>query len=192
MSRGTRLSFEEQAQVRALHQAGHSIRQIAAQIRRSKCAVINYLKDPAKYGKRAVPGRPSVLSELDVRHIQRLLSNSTSSISRVKTDLSLNVSLMTVWRAATRSGNIVRERMKKAPRLTDRHRAERLQFARRNMATDWNKVDHFFHLEILPSKGGLLLPGDLLRREKIQFGWPRRISLLLARFEEGPDGLQQT
>ncbi|VDL86334.1 unnamed protein product [Nippostrongylus brasiliensis] len=77
MSRGTRLSVEEQAQARAQHQAGHSRRQIAAQLRRSENGVSNFLKDPAKYGTRAVPGRPSVLTGQDVRHIQLLLSNST-------------------------------------------------------------------------------------------------------------------
>ncbi|WKY04017.1 hypothetical protein Q1695_005193 [Nippostrongylus brasiliensis] len=109
MSRGTRLSVEEQAQVRALHQAGHSRRQIAAQLRRSKNAVNNYLKDPAEYGTRTVPGRPSVISGQDVRHIQRLLSNSTSSISRVKVDLPLSASRMTICRAAKGSGSVARE-----------------------------------------------------------------------------------
>ena len=143
MPRGTRLSVEEQAQVRALHQAGHSTRQIAAQLRRSRCAVFNYLKDPVGYGRKPGSGRPPVLSGQDVRHIQRLLSNSTASIRQVKADLSLDASRMTIWRAATGSGNIVRESMKRAPRLTDRHKAERLQFARRNITTDWNTVRHF-------------------------------------------------
>lgn len=192
MSRGSRLSAEEQAQIRALHQTGKSIRQIAAYLRRSKCAVINYLKGPANYGTRASPGRPTVLSSQDVRHIQRLLSNSTTSISQVKADLSLNVSRMTIWRAATGSGSIVRESMKRAPRLTDRHRAERLQFARKHMTTDWNRVHYLFHLKIFSGQKHFLLSGDLLRREEVQFRRSRRISLLLARFEEGPDDLQQT
>ncbi|VDL65569.1 unnamed protein product [Nippostrongylus brasiliensis] len=95
MSRGTRLYVEEQALVLPLHQAGRFRRQIAA-LRRSKNAVSNYLKDPAKYGTRALPGKPSVLSGQDVRHIQRLLSNSTSSIGRVKAVLSLSASRMII------------------------------------------------------------------------------------------------
>ncbi|CAD6193399.1 unnamed protein product [Caenorhabditis auriculariae] len=51
-----------------------------------------------------------------------------------------NVSKNTILRTIHRSGRLVNTPMKAAPRLQQRHKNERLQFARSNMATDWNKI----------------------------------------------------
>ncbi|VDO90404.1 unnamed protein product [Heligmosomoides polygyrus] len=83
-------------------------------------------------------------------------------------DLLLDASRTTIRRAARRSGNIIRESTKRAPRLTDRHKAKLLQFARRNIRTH------------------ILEHGSLLRRKEVQFGRPRWISLLLAVLQKNP------
>ncbi|CAD6189549.1 unnamed protein product [Caenorhabditis auriculariae] len=46
----------------------------------------------------------------------------------------------TILRTIHRSGRLVNTPMKAAPRLQQRHKNQRLQFARSNMATDWNKI----------------------------------------------------
>ncbi|VDL75935.1 unnamed protein product [Nippostrongylus brasiliensis] len=108
MSCGSRLSVEEQVQVRALHQAGHSRRQIAAQLRRSKNAVngieLNII-DRSRKGE-------LILECITNDHLER----------------------------SKRSGFIVREVMRKAPRLPEYHRAKHVQFAREDLTADWNKV----------------------------------------------------
>ncbi|VDP43229.1 unnamed protein product [Heligmosomoides polygyrus] len=56
------------------------------------------------------------------------LSNSTASISQVKTELSLDAWRTTVRRVARQSGNVVRKSVKRTQTLTDHHKTERLQF----------------------------------------------------------------
>ncbi|VDO61193.1 unnamed protein product [Heligmosomoides polygyrus] len=63
-SRGTRLPVKKQAQVRALYQAGHSTRKIAAQLRRFRCAVSNYLKGPVEERKKKAMEESQRLEDL--------------------------------------------------------------------------------------------------------------------------------
>uniref|UniRef100_A0A7I4Y079 HTH_38 domain-containing protein n=1 Tax=Haemonchus contortus TaxID=6289 RepID=A0A7I4Y079_HAECO len=126
MPRGPRLSAEEKAQIRALHEAGLSNRRIANQIGRTHCVVFSYLRDTEAYDKGGAQGRQRKLSSRDEREIWRRASNSTISVNQIRADLKLSASKTTVWRAIKRSGNIVREVMRKAPRLTNSHRMARL------------------------------------------------------------------
>ncbi|CAD6200288.1 unnamed protein product [Caenorhabditis auriculariae] len=70
---------------------------------------------------------------LDGTGCYRFKLNETSEIPE-------NVSKNTILRTIHRSGRLVNTPMKAAPRLQQRHKNERLQFARSNMATDWNKI----------------------------------------------------
>jgi hypothetical protein len=72
--------------------------------------------------------------------IVKKASNSTKSLATIKKELKLNVSKMTIWNVLKRSKFIVRRKMRKIPQLTDDHKARRLEFARNNMATNWDKV----------------------------------------------------
>ncbi|XGW04337.1 hypothetical protein V3C99_015474 [Haemonchus contortus] len=137
MPRGPRLSAEEKAQIRALHEAGFSNRRIANQI---NCVVCSYLRDPGAYDKGGARGRQRKLSSRDEREIWRRASNSTISVNQIRADLKLSASKTTVWRAIKRSGNIVREVMRKAPRLTNSHKIARIGFAQKNTTTDWKQV----------------------------------------------------
>ena len=140
MPRGSHLSDEEQAQISALHTAGLTNREIARQLLRSPSVVSRYLRAPESYGCKGRSGRPKKLTAQDERQIGRLVSNSTISVNDVRASLSTAVSRMTVWRAIKRNDNIVRCRLRPAPRLTESHKAARLLFARKNMATNWSKV----------------------------------------------------
>ena len=140
MGRGTKLSDEEIAQIRILHEAGHSIKDISKLVKRSRNVANNFLRNPIRYGAKTSLGRPRILTPTDKRYIGRKVLNSTISISRIRGELGLSASRTTVWRAIRCNPNMVRQTMKKAPRLLQYHRDMRLQFSRWNIATDWSKV----------------------------------------------------
>lgn len=140
MGKRKRLNQQEQGQILAFKKVGWGIRKIAGEIGRSRCAVANFLKNPAKYGQNKNAGRKKKLSERDTRRIVNKSSNSTLSCSQIRTELKLEASVSTVWRALKLSPNIVRAKMNSAPRLLPRHKEARLEFARRNMPQDWKKV----------------------------------------------------
>ncbi|EYC36730.1 hypothetical protein Y032_0862g2739 [Ancylostoma ceylanicum] len=138
--RGSELSEDEQAQIRALHEEGVSNRGTAEQLCRAPSTIDNFVRDPDSYGQRQRSGRPKKLSPQEERLVGRLVSNSMISINGVRASLSTPVSRMTVWKAIKRNGNIVRCRLRPAPRLTQSHKDAWPAFARKNMATDWSKV----------------------------------------------------
>ncbi|RCN33912.1 transposase, partial [Ancylostoma caninum] len=96
--------------------------------------------NPDEYNKKKDTGRRRTLTAHDERQICRRASNSCLSLNQIRADLELPISKSTVWRALPRSEYIVREIMKKAPRLTPLHKAARLEFVRRNITTDWNTI----------------------------------------------------
>ncbi|KAK6058247.1 hypothetical protein COOONC_04186 [Cooperia oncophora] len=84
MPRGSRLSSEEKAQIRALHQAGLSNRRIAKEIGRSHCVVCSYLRNPETYGSGGANKHQRKLSAREERQIWKKASNSTLSLKRPK------------------------------------------------------------------------------------------------------------
>ncbi|CAD6195509.1 unnamed protein product [Caenorhabditis auriculariae] len=82
------------------------------------------------------------LNETSVEKHQTLRSPPTrnSTANQIRSEIPENVSKNTILRTIHRSGRLVNTPMKAAPRLQQRHKNERLQFARSNMATDWNKI----------------------------------------------------
>ncbi|KHJ88486.1 transposase [Oesophagostomum dentatum] len=136
-------SFGKQAEVYTvdtLHAAGISNNNIAKNLGRSRRCVDNFIRNPASYGRKKGGGRPRKLSSLEERHVRRMASNSSLSINDIRSVLDLDASKSTVLRAIHRSGTLVRQKMKPAPRLTPLHRKARLEFARDNMNTNWNKI----------------------------------------------------
>ena len=138
--RGTLLSAEEQAQIRALKDIGLSGREVARRTGRSHGCVGRYLQNPDNYRSTSVSGRPRALSEQDRRRIARLSSNSSHSVNQIRAQTGVSASRATVWRSIRSNAHISRQSMQKAPRLTARHKKERLEFARRNMDAQWEKV----------------------------------------------------
>ncbi|CAD6187916.1 unnamed protein product [Caenorhabditis auriculariae] len=62
------------------------------------------------------------------------------SANQIRSEIPENVSKDTILRTIHRSGRLVNTPMKAALRLQQRHKNERLQFARSNMATEWNEI----------------------------------------------------
>lgn len=115
-------------------------REIARIIKRSDKVVRNFLKKPADPNPKKRCGRPSKLSERDRRHLVKRASNSTTSCIDLKTDLQLDVHRSTVYRALKATPHLVREKLYPAPALKSPDKTRRMEFARENMARDWNKV----------------------------------------------------
>nr|CDJ88980.1 unnamed protein product [Haemonchus contortus] len=84
MPLGLRLSTEEKAQIRALHEAGLS--------NDASPGVRSYLSDPEAYDNRDALGHQRKLSSKAEREIWRGAPNSTSSVNQIRVDLKLSAS----------------------------------------------------------------------------------------------------
>ncbi|CAI5442827.1 unnamed protein product [Caenorhabditis angaria] len=146
MSRGSHLTKEEQAQIRAFKIAGWSNRMISSKLKRSLNCINQFVNNPDHYERMKNTGAPKKLTERDKRGIVRLASNTMKSCNDIKNELGLNISKTTVWRAIDQSPEIVRAKLVPAPRLTLRHKDNRLTFAKANMATDWDKDNAAIHV----------------------------------------------
>lgn len=143
MPKGSVLSEKEKGMIEAYKQEGVSIRGIGRKLGRSDKVVRNYLKDPEKYATTKRKPKKSMLSARDKRNIVKLASNSTISLSKIKSNLKLSVCKETVRKVLHNSPNIIRSRMNKAPNLTAMHKQKRLEFAKINMARQWDMVNLF-------------------------------------------------
>lgn len=140
MGRAKQLNATEKASIDALAEAGLSLRAIARQLGRSRHVVRNYRLNPASYGIKKRRVLPRKLSSRAQRRICSLVSNSRTSVAAIKRTLDLDVHRTTVWRFVKQIRHIERCRVKRAPALTNLHKMKRLEFARSNMARDWNLV----------------------------------------------------
>ena len=146
MPRGKYLTEQEMGKIKAFKELNIPVREIARRISRSHNVVINFLKNPDNYGQNKTGGPKKKLTSRSERRIINAVSNSRKSLSALTSELNLNVSRSTVYRAILRSPHISRQKLKKAPRLLPRHKEARMKFARENMQTDWTKVRTFFIL----------------------------------------------
>ena len=126
----TVLTPTEIGQILECRSQGFRYKRIARQIRRSPAVVWNYLKNPDSYGRKKRPGRRKKLSSREKRDILRSASSSDMSVAQIRSEYQLQVSKPKTWRMVKASPQIVRSRMKKAPKLTDSHKANRVEFAR--------------------------------------------------------------
>ena len=131
MGRGKAITDCEQVRIAELIAENHSDQYIAAQLHRSRSLVRNCrLRGPEKaLGKGRGP--KSKLSPQDIRAIERAASQPGASSSKIAASLPLSVSRTTVWRAIHKSKHLVYQKIGKRPQLLERHRNERLDFARR-------------------------------------------------------------
>lgn len=140
MPRGTYLNDLEKGKILGFYEKNVSFREIGRRLNRSEKVVRNFLKNQDNYGRNKKGGPKCKLSDRNKRMIIRLASNSINSLNDVVKKLNLNVSRSTVNRVLNNAPHIVRQKLKTMPRLLPRHKQARLNFARRNMATDWKKV----------------------------------------------------
>lgn len=137
------MSEKEKGMIDAYKEEGVSIREIGRRLSRSDKVVRNYLKDPENYATIKRKTKKSKLTARIKRSIVQLASNSTISLSQIKASLNLPVCKETVRKILHASPNIIRSKMNKAPNLTPKHKEKRLEFARINMARQWDTVRSF-------------------------------------------------
>lgn len=133
------LSTEEQAQIKALSEAGLSHRRISTQLKRSQNVISKFLRNPDQYGMKKPSGRPRILSSRDERQIVRMISNASVSLERVRKSLTEKVARGTVRNCLIRNGNILHTQLNSAPRLTAAHKKNRLEFVSNNKSRIWTK-----------------------------------------------------
>ena len=126
MPRGNQLTKEQEAQIGALRGAGHSIRDIAEMLGKSKTCISNCINRQNAGREIRRPGRPAVTTEHDRRRIIREVSNRCRSARRVKADLQLNCSVSTIRNVIKASGVIVYKKKLRKPILSNHQRQVRV------------------------------------------------------------------
>uniref|UniRef100_A0AC34QA22 Transposase n=1 Tax=Panagrolaimus sp. JU765 TaxID=591449 RepID=A0AC34QA22_9BILA len=122
MGRGKKLSDYEKGVITGLADSDLTHAEIAARIHRSRNVVSNFLRNRGKYGTAKSPGRPKKLSEKTRRRIVQKIAKST------------------VWNVLHDAKNMKWSKMNVGPRLTEKHKTARLEFARKYLKQDWHKV----------------------------------------------------
>uniref|UniRef100_A0A1I7XTG5 HTH_Tnp_Tc3_1 domain-containing protein n=1 Tax=Heterorhabditis bacteriophora TaxID=37862 RepID=A0A1I7XTG5_HETBA len=128
MCRAFTLSLHERGQIKVLSTAGYTVKQIADVVKRSRKAIINFLRYQEEYATKKSSGQPGKLNNREERTILWTVPNSPINASGIRRTCGIDVSKSTVWRMLNKCPNIVRSRMKKCPQLTQRHKDKRLCF----------------------------------------------------------------
>ena len=128
MGRGQQLTEGERAKIDLCEEFGLNKRQTAACINRSPGVVINYLKDPIGYGSRFSGGRPPILTPRDKQRIFAKMSSDSMSVPKLIAELDIVATKWTVTRFLNSSDIFKYKKMNKAPKLTERHRQNRLEW----------------------------------------------------------------
>lgn len=126
--------------IKALHAENYGLREISRKIKRSLCVVQNYLSSPDSYGTQKRSGRKRKLDQTAQRRIVRASSNASISLNQLRAMIDNKISRSTVWRILKRTDFIQYKKRKLVTKLTAKHKEARLQFARNNVDTNWNRV----------------------------------------------------
>uniref|UniRef100_A0A8R1DTE1 Tc3 transposase DNA binding domain-containing protein n=2 Tax=Caenorhabditis japonica TaxID=281687 RepID=A0A8R1DTE1_CAEJA len=138
--RGQLLTVAEKASIIAFKTAGWTNRAIARHLNRSHDSINRFVLNPNPNRQKKKNGPAPKLNSRARRSVTRVVSNSMKSCNNINQELNLGVSKLTVWRALKEDSNITRAVMRPAPRLTKVHKTRRLDFAQRNMSTNWEKT----------------------------------------------------
>uniref|UniRef100_A0A1I7X491 HTH_Tnp_Tc3_1 domain-containing protein n=1 Tax=Heterorhabditis bacteriophora TaxID=37862 RepID=A0A1I7X491_HETBA len=128
MGRASTLSLHKRGQINVLSTSGHTVKQIADVVKRSRKPIMNSLRHQEEYGTKKSRGRPSKLNGREKRGILRTTSSSMISINEIRRTCGIDASKITVWRTLDKCPNIVRLGMKMHPQLIQKHRDGRLRF----------------------------------------------------------------
>lgn len=132
------LSQRERGKIDAYLSLGISKRTIARRLRRSVTCVTTYVRDGAEYG-RNYRGASRKLTSRDIRRVTNIARNKQISAKAIKSELELQVSLSTI-RRTLKNNQIQYTKMKCQPRLSSRHKTQRLEFCHETMSRDWRKL----------------------------------------------------
>uniref|UniRef100_A0A1I7WET0 HTH_38 domain-containing protein n=1 Tax=Heterorhabditis bacteriophora TaxID=37862 RepID=A0A1I7WET0_HETBA len=111
MGRVSTLSLHERGRIKVLSTTGHTVKQIADVVKRSRKTIMNFLRHQEEYGTK------------------KSTSNSTISVNEIRRSYGIDASKTTVWRMLNKCPNTARSRMKKWTQLTQLHKNGRLCFA---------------------------------------------------------------
>uniref|UniRef100_A0A1I7XVR5 HTH_Tnp_Tc3_1 domain-containing protein n=1 Tax=Heterorhabditis bacteriophora TaxID=37862 RepID=A0A1I7XVR5_HETBA len=134
------LSLHERGQIKVLSTVVYTVKSIADVAKRSRKAIMNFLRHQEEYGTKKSSGQPSKLNDHEKREILRTTSSSTISIVGTRKTCDIDASKTMAWRMLNKFPSIVRSRMKKYPQLTQGHKDERLRWARIFMRYDCEKT----------------------------------------------------
>ena len=127
MGRGNSLTNHEKGMIDAFEKDGHSQREIAKKINRSRCAVNNYIKNKNKTPKKI----PEKLSPVNKRAIIRDVRKSGKSVSQIQLPDDINVSRWTIRRTLKNCLNVKYSKGQKAPSWKKHHIKVRFNWAKK-------------------------------------------------------------
>ena len=119
------MSEEERGLIRAFWECGKNQKEIAKRLRRSRCVIQNYLRDPDNYGTRKSPGRPSKITPAQKRLLLREASLGNKSADELRRELDLPISTRRVQVVLHDSLNLVSKRTNKDPEMRSAHKKKR-------------------------------------------------------------------
>ena len=141
MGSGNSLTDHEKGMIDAFEKDGHSQREIAKKINRSRCAVNNYIKNKNKTPKK-IPGRPEKLSPRNKRAIIRDVRKSGKSVSKIQVPSDINVSRWTIWRTLKNCPNVEYSKGQKVPSWKEHHIKARFSWSKKYVSFEkkWNDI----------------------------------------------------
>lgn len=142
MPRGRHLNESEINLIEKLYSENWSKAKIAKFINRSHRVVRNFLKDPENYGKRKRTGRPRATTARERRSILRVASNSALTARQVAVEAGVSTNLRNVQRIIHECRHLKRKKLQRKPLLSDKHKLNRLKFAKDHVQwkKKWRKV----------------------------------------------------
>lgn len=136
------LSEIERGKIDAYLTCGKSVAEISKLLKRSVGVIYNYKRDPGNYSKNFNKKGNPRLTEKDKRRIIRSASQNGCSSKQICTDLRLPVTSRRVRQILSTSQSLRWSKMKAAPKLTDRHKKQRLEYCDKymEMGQKWKNV----------------------------------------------------
>ena len=143
LARGPALSVAEKEKILSLFRTGARINRIANELQRSRNIVRRFLSDPAGYGKSTTLGRPCKISKTALRRLLREASKGQLSSKQLQQALELNITPRRVRQILKSAPNLVFQKRKQVPKLTENHKKERVKWARAKVTwsqEQWDRV----------------------------------------------------
>ncbi|CDF35909.1 unnamed protein product [Chondrus crispus] len=143
MPRGPSLSAEERGKFLAFHQAKWSQSRIAKELKRSRAAVQNFLRNPEAYGSKKRAGRPRKLTVAGRRMLLREASKGILGSRELSQALQLPVQTRSVRQILNQHPTLTYKKIKRVPQMLIHHKTARVAWATEKVTwtiPDWNNV----------------------------------------------------